>query len=74
MGSPLNFDLLLQVYIAKKLGRRLELLVPKYHLVTLSSLEDIPEKVYSAELKPIGVKNVILPIFKLKGPKSEEKI
>ena len=37
----------------KKLGRRLKLIVPKYRSDPVNHLEDIPEKVYSAELKPI---------------------
>ena len=31
----------------EKLGRRLKLIVPKYHPDPVSCLEDIPEKVYS---------------------------
>ena len=37
----------------EKLGRRLKLIVPKYRPDPVSRLEDIPEKVYSTELKPI---------------------
>ena len=37
----------------KKIGRCLKLLVPKYHSHPLNNLGDIPEKVYSAKLKPI---------------------
>ena len=37
----------------EKLGRRLRLFVPKYRPDPISRLEDIPEKVYSTELKPI---------------------
>ena len=36
-----------------KLGRRLKLIVPKYRPDPVSRLEDIPEKVYSTELKQI---------------------
>ena len=39
--------------LEKKLGRCLKLLVPKYHPDRLNSLGDIPEKVYSAKLKPM---------------------
>ena len=43
--------LVISVYY-KKLGHCLKLLVPKYHSDPSNGLGDIPEKVYSAELKP----------------------
>ena len=36
----------------EKLGRRPKLIVPKNRPDPVSRLEDIPEKVYSTELKP----------------------
>ena len=39
----------------EKLGRHLKLMVPKYRPDPVSRLEDISEKVYSTELKPIVI-------------------
>ena len=39
----------------EKLGHRLKLIAPKYRPDPVHRLEDIPEKVYSTELKPIVV-------------------
>ena len=52
MGSALNYDFCYKCVYYKKLGRRLKLLVPKHHLDPSNGLGDIPENVYTAELKP----------------------
>ena len=52
-GKCLKFSFFVISVYYKKLGRCLKLLVPKYHPDPLNGLGDIPEKVYSAELKPI---------------------